>query len=175
MNTNDYLAYLAYNEELRKQGKEPELYGKPDFNLPGAVDIKIKSPFLKPISKYTFSTDIYDEIKHSLNVFNSYIEIPPDSNQHRLCKVLFLKYDNILKDLETKEKKLARQGKKTWSWDEIFEFQGEELDNIDNIKGWREVYNAARAINKLVKDKSSNTGFISVTTKTVTLNTDYQN
>src|SRR4030042_4283344 len=116
LNDNEYLSYLAYCEELRKQGKTPDLFNSPLSKFNKGHLIKNQPTFFGQTHKYNFSKNIYDDVKQCLNVFNKCVSIPPDSNQHYLCKVLFLKYHNMLKDFDNKECKLIRQGRKVWEW-----------------------------------------------------------
>lgn len=106
--------------------------------------------------KFSFSPDIYDERTSSLKLPNIEIKIPSGTNQDYLCRVIFLKYKDMLKNLDYSEKKEALLGIKTWSWDEIVEFSSERIhprSEVPDKERWRTVYNAAGSINDLIEKK----------------------
>lgn len=104
-----------------------------------------------------FSSDLYDEKNLILKLFGKEIKIPPDSNQHYLCQVIFLKMEDKLKGLEDLEK--AEVGGKIWSWDEIEEVSESRIAPTDKQQAkkepWRPFYNAAQAVNDLIAEETT--------------------
>lgn len=127
-------------------------------------------------TKIKFSSDLYDGRGLVLKLFGKEIKIPPDSNQHYLCQVIFLKMEDKLKDLEDFEK--AEVGGKVWSWDEIEEVSGGRIAPTDKQKGkkeeWRPFYNAAQSVNDLIaKETTIKDFFLTKPINTVQINPKY--
>ncbi len=93
----------------------------------------------------------YDTVDSTISLKGKNIEIPQDTNQELLCKV-------ILRNRKAMIKK--------WSWDEAVEEWG---DNPDEV-GWRKVYTAGRAINEKVAIETGIKNLLIVKTKFVQLN-----
>ena len=73
-----------------------------------------------------------------------------------MCRVVFLKYQKKLNNLEGKEK--AKQGLKEWGWDEISEMSDGLIcprnEEMPENERWRVMYNAAKAVNNLIEKKT---------------------
>lgn len=96
----------------------------------------------------------YNLTSSQITFTNQIIQIPADTDQDALCRIL-------LKD--------GASMKKVWPMDEL---QEEVLGTFDS-SNWRKVYNAAREINQKVAVKTSITDFLIITTKTIALNPKY--
>lgn len=125
--------------------------------------------------KIKFSSDLYeDKGKPSLTLFGENIDVPKNSNQDYLCKVIFLKFpEKMSEELDKEELQKAESGQKEWSWEEVVTIWGDEslADNKDN---WRKVYNAAHSINQRIAAKTQVEDFLlTPTINTVKINPKY--
>lgn len=93
----------------------------------------------------------YDTVDCIIHFRGKNIQIPHNSDQELLCKVVLRNKQSMLKK---------------WPWDEAVEAWGDEPDTI----GWRKVYNAGRAINDKVAVETATKDFLIVKTKFVQLN-----
>lgn len=136
----------------------------PDHNVTGDNDNKVR-----------FSSDLYDDMgKPTLKLFSKDIEIPKNTNQDYLCKVIFLKFPKeSYDDLDEKELEKSQYGQKEWSWEEIVTIWGDESSSYDK-KNWRKVYNAARSVNGLIaKETMIKDFFLTTTINSVKINPQY--
>lgn len=96
----------------------------------------------------------YDIVDCVINFRGKKIQIPPDTDQELLCKVI-LRNKNAMS--------------RRWNWDEIIEAWGDVPEKDD----WRKVYNAGRGVNEQVEKKTTIDNFLIVKTKTLQLNPDF--
>ncbi|MFA6944280.1 MAG: hypothetical protein WC220_00135 [Pedobacter sp.] len=96
----------------------------------------------------------YDIVDCLISFRGKKIQIPPDTDQEMLCKVV-LRNKNAMS--------------RRWNWDEIIEAWGDVPEKDD----WRKVYNAGRGINEQVEKKTTISNFLIVKTKTLQLNPDF--
>lgn len=90
----------------------------------------------------------YDIPNASLVIENQIIKLSNDSNESKLCEVLFLSMDNMNKE---------------WGWDEIVQLWGEEVENFDR----KVIYRTGNRLNDKVAQKTSIKKLFLVTTKTI--------
>jgi hypothetical protein len=96
----------------------------------------------------------YDIVDCIISFRGKKIQIPPDTDQEMLCKVV-LRNKNAMS--------------RRWNWDEIIEAWGDVPEKDD----WRKVYNAGRGVNEQVEKKTTIDNFLIVKTKTLQLNPDF--
>jgi len=96
----------------------------------------------------------YDPNIDTLFFMGKKIQIPPNTNQERICRIIFKNTNNM---------------KRLWSRDELVEKWGENPDMI----GWRVVYNAAREINKKVAIETNIKDLLTIKKVSVRLNPKY--
>ena len=153
----------SFIRELNHRSEEERKHHISEDDLKGAYilgrSLKDKtSQMVNSKLKFRFSPEIYDEEISTLKIFGVEVKVPHGRNQDYLCRVIFLKYQNKLDDLERKEKAKAKQGLKEWGWDEIFEMSDglicpRDEEMLEN-KRWRVMYNAAKAVNDLIEKKT---------------------
>ena len=102
-------------------------------------------------------SDIYYEAdlpQPVLVAFGKETPIPPNSNMHYLCNVLF---------------KHTNDKKKTWSWDEIVEEWGESAEDYKP----RIIHTAGRGVNTKIAMNTTVKDLLIITLKTVQINPKY--
>lgn len=154
---DSYLSYLTYKEDQLKKGEPVEPFEEIEVKT-NAATLNVKPDWVNPVLKFKFSAEIYDEKTSTLKIFGSEIKIPHGRNSDYLCRVIFLKYQNKLNDLEDEEREKAKQGSKEWGWDEISEMSDGLIcsrnEEISENERWRVMYNAAKAVNDLIEKKT---------------------
>ncbi len=98
----------------------------------------------------------YDISSCKLHFLGEHIQIPANSNQDALCRIIFKNKDSR---------------KKQWSTDEILHRWGGNYFQPDS---WRKVYNAAREVNKKVAMYTKVKNLLTVKKYSVELNPQYR-
>jgi|GEM_PF-4676957 len=106
------------------------------------------------IRKSKFQTPAYNTISHKIFFAGVEIQLPYDSDQDLLCKVL-MENDRAIR--------------REWSWDEIFEQWGEPHSKED----WRRVYNAGREVNQKIACETTIKDLLLVHKFSIALNPKY--
>jgi len=96
----------------------------------------------------------YNQAAHKILFMDKEIDIPSNTNQDSLCKVIFEDRGSLRKE---------------WNCDEIVEKWGDSPKKTD----WRKVYNAAREVNTKVAIETGEKDLFIVRTLTTTLNPKY--
>lgn len=103
------------------------------FIEPSSNKLDQTGPFQKEYFKIVFKKTTYDPKTATLILNGIKIQMPPYTNQDRLCKVMFSSKNNM---------------KKYWSWDEIIVHKGwNQPEFTDDKSFWRRIYNAAGEVN----------------------------
>jgi len=96
--------------------------------------------FQKENFKISFKKTFYNSKTATLILNDIKIQIPPYTNQERLCKVVFSSKNSM---------------KKYWSWDEIIVHKGwNQPEFADDSDFWRRIYNAAGEVNTKIAVKT---------------------
>lgn len=88
----------------------------------------------------------------------------------------FVKFTLNKKMADVLELLFSQSLAKEWTWDEIFEEWGDEVDDFGSPKKASEIiYNTGKNINKRVAAETSNKSFLIVTYKKIKINPKYVN